>query len=260
MAFLKDNFFVEGNSEDAFFSRTNPLANAANAEILKVEECGDCGIELVVEITTAGGTTSINFDAPTSTYADLIVLNTQFTDGKGNFATAAGNASLDTSALDSTQTWTATVSVQIREGGILGCACSKKFNFSYNPADGIQIDTREIGIGILRASATEGGTYNLTTIAAGAFPDGGTSEDFDFYVKNIGVNALRIATVTVTGDVLTAVIDTTLLGGDTLFAGNIRNIAITIDSSGAVGSYSGTVIFTYTDGSTETITITYTLA
>jgi hypothetical protein len=260
MAFLKDNFFEEGNSEDSFFSRTNPLANAANAEILKVEECGDCGIELVVEITTTGDTTTVTYAAPTSTYADLIVLNAQFTDSLGNFATESGGGTVNTSALDSSAIWTVTISIQLGEGGIFGCACSKKFNFSYSPADGIEIDTREIGIGLLRASATEGGNYNLTTVPAGAFPDGGTDEDFDFYVQNVGVNALRIATVTVTGDVLSAAIDTTLLGAETLFATNIRKIATTLDSSGAVGSYSGTVVFNYTDGTTQVITITYTLA
>jgi hypothetical protein len=260
MSYLKDNFFEEGNSEDAFFSRTNPLANAANAEILKVEECGDCGIELVVEISTTGGTTTVTYAAPTSTYADLIVLNAQFTDGLGNFATESGGGTVNTSALDSSATWTVTISIQIGEGGIFGCACSKKFNFSYSPADGIEIDTREIGIGLLRASATEGGTYNLTTVPAGAFPDGGTSEDFDFYVQNVGVNALRVATISITGDVLSAAFDTTLVGSGTLFATNIRKIATTLDSSGAVGSYSGTVVFNYTDGTTETITITYTLA
>jgi hypothetical protein len=40
MSFNKENFFVEGNSEEFFFSRTNPLANGANAEILKIENCG----------------------------------------------------------------------------------------------------------------------------------------------------------------------------------------------------------------------------
>ena len=42
MPFNKENFFQEGNSEEFFFARTNPLANAANAEILKIEDCGGC--------------------------------------------------------------------------------------------------------------------------------------------------------------------------------------------------------------------------
>jgi len=260
MAFELDNFFEEGNSEDAFFGRTNPLANAANAEILRIEECGDCDIELVVEIVTSGGTTSITFSAPTSTYADTIVLNTQLTDGKGNFATEAGDGALDTSALDSSQVWTATITVQIGEGGIFGCACSKKFNFDYDPALGIIIDTRTIGIGVLRASATVGGTYNLETIAAGAFAAGGTFETFEFFVKNVGVNALRIDTLTVNGDLIGANIDTTMLGLNTLFPTNIRKIEAELDTSGAAGAYSGDVIFTYTDGTTQAIEITYTLA
>jgi hypothetical protein len=260
MSYVKDNFFEEGNSEVSFFSRTNPLANAANAEILRIEECGNCDIQLAVEITTSGGDTSITFGAPTSTYTEVIVLNTQFTDGLGNFATGSGDGTLDTSALDSSAIWTATISIQLGEGGIFGCACSKKFNFSYSPADGIVIDTTTIGIGELRASTTIGGTYNLTTVPAGAFPDLGTTESFDFYVQNVGVNALRVATITVTDDVLAASFDTTLLGAETLFATNIRKIATTLDSSGAVGSYSGFVVFTYTDGTTESIKITYTLA
>jgi len=260
MSYVKDNFFEEGNSEAAFFSRTNPLANAANAEILRVEECGNCDIQLAVEISTVEGETTITFGAPTSTYTDVIVLNTQFTDGLGNFATLSGDGTLDTSSLDSSAIWTATISIQIGEGGIFGCACSKKFNFSYNPANGVVIDTTTLGIGQLRASATEGGTYDLTTVPAGSFPDGGTSEDFDFYVQNVGVNALRVESISITGDVLSAAFDTTLVGSGTLFATNIRKIATTLDSSGVVGSYSGTVVFNYTDGTTETITITYTLA
>ncbi len=56
MSFNKENFYQEGNSEEFFFARTNPLANAANAEILKIEDCGGCcDIQLDLDMTTSMG-------------------------------------------------------------------------------------------------------------------------------------------------------------------------------------------------------------
>jgi hypothetical protein len=264
MSFNKENFYESGNSEEAFFKRANPLANGANAEILKVQECGSCDIELNVEIETVGDITTLTFNAPTSSYTDITVFTVQVTDGQGNFVTVQSDgieSELNTAALNSAVQWRFTILIEKGElSPAIDCSCSKKFNFDYNPALGIEIDTRDIGIGVLRASATEGGTYNLTTVPAGAYPDGGTSEDFDFYIQNVGVNALRVESISITGDVLSAAFDTTLAGSGTLFASNIRKIATTLDSSGAVGSYSGTVVFNYTNGSSQTITITYTLA
>jgi hypothetical protein len=263
MSFNKENFFVEGNSEEFFFSRTNPLANAANAEILKIEDCGGCcDIQLDLDMSTTAGTTTIEFNTPTDDY-DTKYVKVQITDGQGNFVTAVGTGVVDELTLDVTglngSDWSVIIEISIGELDILGCDCVKKFSFAYNGGD-LSIDTEAIGIGILRGSATEGGTYNLTTIPAGAFPDGGTDEDFDFYVRNIGANALRVESISITGDVLSAAFDTTFIGSGTLFPSDIRKIATTLDSSGAVGSYSGTVVFNYTDGTTQVITITYTLA
>jgi hypothetical protein len=263
MSFLKDNFFVDGNSEEFFFNRTNPLANAANAEILKIENCGGtCDLQLDFSAATTTGTTTFTFNAPTSGY-DTKYIKVQITDGAGNFVTGVDTGTVASIAINVSSLtgsdWSVIIEIATGDLDILSCNCVRRFSFAYDGGT-LAIDTSTLGIGVLRASATVGGTYNLTTVPAGAFPDGGTSEDFDFYVQNVGVNALRIATVTVTGDVLSAAIDTTLLGAETLFATNIRKIATTLDSSGAVGSYSGTVVFTYTDGTTQVITITYTLA
>ena len=257
MAFLKDNFYEEGNSEEFFAKRNNPLANSANAEILKVESCGSCAIELDIAITTSAGTTTVVLNAPTNAYDAVMV---HITDGKGNFVTGSGAGAIDTSSLDSSATWTVTVYIESGTDKALNCVCSKKYTFDYVPADGVEINTETIGIGILRASATVGGTYNLETLAAGAFADGGTTETFEFFVKNVGVNALQVDTITVDGDLVSAVFETTLLGADTLLPTNIRKISSELDSSGAAGAYTGDVIFTYTDGTTQSITINYTLA
>ena len=48
MAFNKENFYQEGNSQEFFFSRTNPLANPANAEILKIKKSGCCESDLAL--------------------------------------------------------------------------------------------------------------------------------------------------------------------------------------------------------------------
>lgn len=263
MSFNKENFFQEGNSEEYFVRRFNPLANAANAEILKIEDCGNCcDIELDLDMSTTEGTTTIEFNTPTDDY-DTKYVKVQITDGQGNFVTAVGTGLVDELDLDVTglngSDWSVIIEIAIGDLDIVNCNCVRRFSFPYNGGT-LSIDTEAIGIGILRGSATEGGTYNLTTIPAGAFPDGGTDEDFDFYVRNIGANALRVESISITGDVLSAAFDTTFIGSGTLFPSDTRKIATTLDSSGAVGSYSGTVVFNYTDGTTQVITITYTLA
>ena len=263
MSFNKENFFVEGNSEEFFFSRTNPLANAANAEILKIENCGgSCDLQLDFSAATSSGTTTFTFNAPTSGY-DTKYIKVQITDGAGNFVTGVDTGTVSSIAINvSTLTgsdWSVIIEIATGDLDILSCDCVRRFSFAYDGGT-LAINTEAIGIGILRGSATEGGTYNLTTIPAGAFPDGGTDEDFDFYVQNIGANALRVDSISITGDVLSAAFDTTFIGSGTLFPSDIRKIATTLDSSGAVGSYSGTVVFNYSDGTTQVITITYTLA
>jgi hypothetical protein len=263
MSYNKENFFQEGNSEEFFFSRTNPLANGANAEILKIEDCGGCcDLQLDFSAATTEGVTTFTFNAPTSGY-DTKYIKVQITDGAGNFVTGVGTGTVSSIAINvgtlTGSDWSVIIEISTGELDILGCDCVKKFSFAYDGGT-LAIDTEAIGIGILRASATEGGTYNLTTVPAGAFDAGGTSEDFDFYVQNVGANALIVESISVTGDVLSAAFDTTFLGSGTLFATNIRKIATTLDSSGAAGSYSGTVVFNYSDGTTQVITITFTLA
>lgn len=257
MAFNKENFFQEGNSEDSFLSRTNPLANAANAEILKIEECGSCDIELDIAITTSGGTTTVVLNAPTSGY-DVVMIH--ITDGKGNYATGSGAGAIDTAHLDSSATWIVTVYIENGTDKILSCVCSKKYSFEYVSADGIEINTETLGIGLLRASASPTGTY-ATSLVGGSFPAGGTTESIEFWVKNTGVNALQVTGIAASGDATAVAWDNGgYLGEATLYAGDIRKVQVTVNSSGLAGLYSGIVTFTFIDGTTQAINVNYTLA
>jgi hypothetical protein len=97
MAFNKENFYAEGNSQEFFFTRTNPLANPANAEILKIEKSGCCGTELPLvaeyEYNGMGQTFDIDFSSPTSAI-DSRYVKVVVTDGQGNFATAVGTGTV----------------------------------------------------------------------------------------------------------------------------------------------------------------------
>ena len=124
MSFNKENFFQEGNSEEFFLARTNPLANGANAEILKIEDCGGCcDIQLDMYIGTAMGTTTIEFNTPTDDY-DTKYVKVQITDGQGNFVTAVGTGVVDELTLDVTglngSDWSVIIEISIGESDLLG--------------------------------------------------------------------------------------------------------------------------------------------
>jgi hypothetical protein len=266
MAFNKENFYQEGNSQEFFFSRTNPLANPANAEILKIKKSGCCDnteLALVAEYgyNGMGGTFDISFDSTiTARYAKVIV-----TDGLGHFATAVGTTSIsslsvDVTGLDSNVLWTVNVVFEVNANAAVDCPCMVEYDFPYLPASGTQtVNTLALNAPVVAVyeadgttSVANGGTYDL-----GSFAAGGVKESFSIVVKNTGASVLTISSVSFTGDIL----DFTL----PQFAGVIYpNSSITlsgnVDSSGSAGSYTGDITIN-SDGINDpyTITIDYTL-
>ncbi len=196
MPFNKENFFQEGNSEEFFFARTNPLANAANAEILKIEDCGGCcDIQLDMYIGTVEGTTTVEFNTPTDDY-DTKYIKVQITDGQGNFVTAVGTGLVDELVLDTSglngYDWSVIIEISIGESDLLGCDCTKKFSFGYDGGT-LSIDTEALANPVLSLSAV-GGALGITTLALGTFPDGA---DIPFQVElhNTGFTVSEYSTI-----------------------------------------------------------------
>ena len=205
MSFNKENFFVEGNSEEFFFSRTNPLANAANAEILKIENCGgSCDLQLDFSAATTSSVTTFTFNAPTSGY-DTKYIKVQITDGAGNFVTGVDTGTVSSIAIDvSTLTgsnWSVIIEIATGDLDILSCDCVRRFSFAYDGGT-LAIDTTTLGSQALRLlkvdNATvvaDGGTYNVGNIV------GGSAGTFTVYVRNVGGQVLTVSSVSFTADV-----------------------------------------------------------
>jgi hypothetical protein len=259
MAFLKDNQFQEGNSEEYFLTRTNPLANSANAEILKVTSCGSCDIELDVEITTGMGSTVVDFASPTSGY-DTNFIKVTITDRRGNFATNVDSGTVsaitvDTSQLDFSGLWEIKIVIELKANVVVECPCSKIYSFDYNPLVGIDINTETMNAPVL-AVYEVGGTTPITSIDLGTFA-AGTTEPFELVLKNNGMSVLTIELpLTIGADVLTATLPNF---GEIVFPQGTILLSGTVDTSLAAGAQSGTVDIV-SDGGTETITINYTIA
>jgi hypothetical protein len=269
MAFNKENFYAEGNSQEFFFTRTNPLANPANAEILKIEKSGCCGTELplVAEYSYngMGQTFDIDFSSPTSAI-DSRYVKVVVTDGLGNFATAVGTGtvgdlSVDVANLDVSVTWTVSVVIEVNENASVNCPCMVEYTFPYLSFAGtVTVDTTTLyaaRIALFEADGTtpvaDGGAYDL-----GTFPDGGTTEDFNVVITNNGASVLTISSVSFTGDVLSFILPTF---AGVIYPGNSITLAGTVDSSGAAGSYDGTVtVNSDATNTVYTIDIDYTLA
>ena len=256
MPFNKENFFQEGNSEEFFFSRTNPLANAANAEILKIEDCGGCcDIQLDLDITTAMGVTTIEFNTPTDDY-DTKYVKVQITDGQGNFVTAVGTGLVDELTLDVTglngSDWSVIIEISIGESDLLGCDCTKKFSFSYDGGS-LSIDTEALANPVLSLSAV-GGALGITTLALGSFPDGA---DIPFQVElhNTGFTVLNVASATPVADVLTATLPAF---AGVIFPGNKYTLSAVADGNLGAGAQTGDINFV-SDGGSITLTVTWTL-
>lgn len=256
MSFNKENFFQEGNSEEFFFARTNPLANAANAEILKIEDCGGCcDLQLNVEFETVADVTTVTVNAPTSGY-DTKYFKVQITDGQGNFATSVGTGTVSTLDVDVSNLlgsdWSVIIEIATGELDILGCDCVKKFSFGYDGGD-LVIDTEVLADPLLRLAAV-GGALGITTLALGTFPDGA---DIPFQVElhNTGFTVLTVASATPVADVLSATLPAF---AGVIFPGNKYTLSAVADGNLGAGAQTGEIDFV-SDGGNITLTVNWTL-
>jgi hypothetical protein len=268
MAFNKENFYQEGNSQEFFFSRTNPLANPANAEILKIKKTGCCDTEfaLVAEYGYSAGDFVIDFSAPTSTI-DSRYVKVVVTDGLGNFATAVGTGTVssltvDVANLDVSVVWTVSVVIEVLSNASVDCPCMVEYTFPYNSFVGsVTVDTTTLyaaRVAVFEADGTtaiaDAGTYDLGTFAAG-----GSTEKFSVVIKNTGASVLTISSVTFSGDVLAFTLPAF---AGVVYPGNSITLTGDVDASGIAGSYTGAIVIN-SDASnvaTYNVTIDYTLA
>lgn len=249
MPFNKQNFFQEGNSEEFFFARTNPLANAANAEILKIEDCGGCcDLQLNVQLATSAGATTVTVNAPTSGYVTKY-FKVQITDAQGNFANSVGTGTVSTLNVDvsglSGSNWSVIIEINTGESDLLSCDCVKKFSFAYDGGT-LAIDTTTLdkqALRLLQADnstiVADNGNYSLGNFAAG-----GTTQPFTVYVKNVGNQVLTVSSVSFLADVASFALAP--------FSGVIypnQSIAYsgTVDTSGAAGPYGGGITINSND-------------
>lgn len=256
MAFNKENFFQEGNSEEFFFSRTNPLANAANAEILKIEDCGTCcDIQLNVEFNTVEGLTTITVNAPTSGYTTKY-FKVQITDGLGNFATSVGTGTVSTLDVDvsglSGSNWSVIIEINTGESDLLACDCVKKFSFAYDGGK-LSIDTEALAAPVL-AVYEVGGSVAITSLDLGSFPDGA---DIPFQVElhNTGFTVLTVASATPVADVLSATLPQF---AGVIYPGQKYTLSAVADGNLGAGAQTGDINFV-SDGGSITLTVTWTL-
>lgn len=256
MSFNKENFFQEGNSEEFFFARTNPLANNANAEILKIEDCGGCcDLQLNVDIETREGVTTITINAPTSGY-DTKYFKVQITDGQGNFATSVGTGTLSTLDVDVSNLlgsdWYVIIEISTGDLDILGCDCVKKFSFAYDGGE-LLIDTEALANPVLRVTALNS-TVGITTLALGSFPNG-TNIPFEVELHNTGFTVLTVASATPVADILSATLPTF---AGVIFPGNKYTLSAVADGTLGAGAQTGDIDF-ISDGGNITLTVTWTL-
>jgi hypothetical protein len=255
MSFNKENFYQEGNSEEYFLGRTNPLANPANAEILKIEECGACTLELVGTLRNVEGVVDLTFADPTNTY-DFKYIKLQITDGKGNFVTVVG-ANVDpylevdvTSLLGSD--WTVTVIMETGEGDLISCNCKVAYSFDYN-GGALILDTVAAKAPVL-AVYEVGGSLAVTTIDLGSYPDG-ANINFQVELHNTGTTVLTVASATPVADVLTATLPQF---AGVIYPGNKYTLSAVADGNLGAGAQTGDINFV-SNGGNITLVVTWTL-
>jgi hypothetical protein len=258
MSFNKENFFVEGNSEEFFFSRTNPLANGANAEILKIENCGGCcDLQLDFSAATTEGTTTFTFNSPTSGY-DTKYIKVQITDGEGNFVTGVGTGTVSSIAINvgtlTGSDWSVIIEIATGDLDILNCDCVRRFSFAYDGGT-LAIDTEALWAPKLRITNV-GGTTAITTKSLGlTFPASGPNINFQVELENIGNTVLDIGAITVTSQVLSASIPTF---ADIIFPGQKRTLSAVANGNLAAGNKTGSIVVN-SNGGNITLAITYTV-
>jgi hypothetical protein len=260
MPFNKENFYQEGNSQEYFFARTNPLANAGNVEILRIKDCCCAGvdIQLVAEGTVGGGgALTVTFGSPTDTI-DSRYIKVVVTDGQGNFATSVGTSTVsslvvDTTTLNQNQDWTVNIVIEVGENPAIDCPCMKEYDFTFVPSVGFTIDTTTLGSQALRLlevdNATvvaDGGTYNVGNIV------GGSAGTFTVYVRNVGGQVLTVTSVSFTADVTAFALAPF---ADIVYPNQSIAYSGTVDTSGAAGAYSGTI----TVNSNDPLNVAYTI-
>jgi hypothetical protein len=255
MPFNKENFFQEGNSEEYFVGRTNPLANPANAEILKIEECGACTLELIATLSVTEGVANLNIGSVTCTY-DFKYIKMQITDGQGNFVTVVGTGidpdlSVDVTSLLGSD-WTVTVIMETGEGDLISCNCKVVYNFSYDGGI-LVLDTLAAKAPVL-ALYEVGGSLSITTLALGSFPDG-TNIDFEVELHNTGTTVLTVASATPVADVLSATLPQF---AGVIYPGQKYTLSAVADGTLGAGAQSGDINFV-SDGGNITLTVNWTL-
>ena len=261
MAFNKENFYQEGNSQEYFFSRTNPLANAGNAEILRIKDCCCEGvdIQLVAEGALSAGNLTITLSAPTSTI-DSRYVKVVVTDGQGNFATTVETGTVttlnvDVTGLNPNTEWTISIVIEVGDNPAIECPCMKEFDLIFNPYTGsFTVDTTILGtqrITLLEGDnstvVADGGAYSI-----GSFAAGGTTEGFTVYVKNTGGMVLTVSSVSFTSDVAAF---TLTPYGDVIYPTQSIAYSGTVDTSGVAGTYTGTITVNSDDSTNTAYTI-----
>lgn len=257
MAYNKENFYKEGNSEEYFVGATNPLTNPANAEILRIEECGNCTLELAGALSLDTGTNILGFvlDAPSDAY-DFKYIKMQVTDGAGNFVTAVGtgvNPTLEVSADTLTGTeWTVIINMETGEGDLITCGCkaSYKLNFAGNE---ITVDTVAAKAPVLAIYEVDG-SVSITTLALGSFPDG-ANIPFQVELHNTGTTVLTVASATAVADVLSATLPTY---AGVIYPNQKYTLSAVADGTLGAGAQTGDIDFV-SDGGNITLTVTWTL-
>jgi hypothetical protein len=255
MAFNKENFYQEGNSEEYFFGRTNPLANPANAEILKIEECGACTLELVANLENVEGVVTFDIDAPTDGY-NFKYIKLQITDGKGNFVTVVGTGINPSLSVDVTSLigndWIVTVIMETGEGDLISCNCKVAYSFAYN-GNFIILDTVAAKAPVL-AVYEVGGSVAVTSIDLGSFPDG-ANIPFQLELHNTGTTILTVASATPNADVLTATLPQF---AGVIYPGQKYTLSAVADGTLGAGAQTGSIDFV-SDGGNITLNVDWTL-
>lgn len=266
MAFTLENNYLESNKIELLKSETNPYANGGyNAEKVRVGYiCGD-KLEIVASfVVTSATDVTATLGAPSDAY-DHRYFKVVVSDQHGNSATNVGTGVVAsvvvntlTAGLNVNDEWTIEVFVAGNEDLLVNCDCQTELSFTVaNPSSDptIAINTETYNAQLLAITQSnlstivaDGGSYDI-----GDFAAGGTTEAFTIGLKNNGQTALKITSATPAGDVLSI----TLGAYDkVIYPGQVIAISGTVDASGGVAAYSGTVTVVSDDPSNASYAIT----